>query len=126
MLDTIIKESTYCFNSASPASAACIRFLPSKVNGFVTIPTVKAPSSFAIFANNGAAPVPVPPPKPVVTNTISLPLIASRISFSLSCAARLPISGFAPAPRPFVTSRPKIILFLTRELFNTDKSVFAT
>ena len=118
LLDTIIKESTYCFSSARPSSAEFILFFPSKVNGFVTIPTVNAPSSFAIFANIGAAPVPVPPPSPVVINTISLPLMASRISFSFSWAARLPISGFAPAPRPLVTSRPRTILFSTGEIFS--------
>ncbi len=47
---------------------------PSKPNGFVTMPTVSAPSSRAMRATTGAAPVPVPPPSPAVMKTMSAPL----------------------------------------------------
>ena len=39
----------------------------------MTIPTVSAPMSLAIWAMIGAAPVPVPPPMPQVTKTRSAP-----------------------------------------------------
>ena len=76
---------------------------PSKSNGRVTTPTVSAPISLlAISAMTGAAPVPVPPPSPAVTNTMSAPLSASLISSRDSAAAPKPTSGLAPAPRPLV------------------------
>ena len=56
-----------------PFSACARRRLPSKENGLVTTPTVKAPISLATSATIGAAPVPVPPPMPAVTNTMSAP-----------------------------------------------------
>ena len=40
---------------------------------FVTTAIVSAPSSQARLAITGAAPVPVPPPRPVVTKTMSAP-----------------------------------------------------
>ena len=83
-----------------------IRLLASNLNGFVTIPTVRIPSSFDISATAGAAPVPVPPPIPHVTNTISAPFIISVISSRFSSAAAFPTSGFAPAPRPLVSFSP--------------------
>ena len=64
------------------------------------------PISFAIRAITGAAPVPVPPPIPAVTNTISAPLRACASSSWLSSAAFSPISGFAPAPSPLVSFSP--------------------
>ena len=60
----------------------------------------KAPISRIILAITGAAPVPVPPPKPVAIKTISYPASNSLISSSLSTAAFLPCSGSAPAPKP--------------------------
>jgi hypothetical protein len=67
-----ISVSTFWDSSSMPCSAWLRRRRPSKLNGFVTIPTVSAPiSSRAISATTGAAPVPVPPPSPAVTNTIS-------------------------------------------------------
>ena len=76
------------------------------MNGFVTTPIVKIPISFAKPATIGAAPVPVPPPIPHVTNTISAPLKTSDISVLLSSADCAPISGFAPAPNPLVIFSP--------------------
>jgi hypothetical protein len=52
------------------ASANFMRRWPSKWNGLVTTPTVRMPSSLAARAITGAAPVPVPPPMPAVTNTM--------------------------------------------------------
>ena len=42
-----IKESTCCFIFSMPNWACCIRFLPSKENGTVTIAIVKISNSFA-------------------------------------------------------------------------------
>jgi hypothetical protein len=66
----------------------------------VTIPTVKAQSSFATSATIGAAPVPVPPQSPQVINTISAHSKACLISSLDSSADFLPISGLAPAHKP--------------------------
>ena len=60
-------------SATTPCSACVFRFVPSNLNGVVTIPTVSAPRSRAIFATTGAAPVPVPPPSPAATNTMSEP-----------------------------------------------------
>ena len=67
-----------------PFSACARRRLPSNANGLVTTPTVNAPISLAHSATIGAAPVPVPPPIPAVTNTISAPSRAFIISSRLS------------------------------------------
>ena len=72
----------------------------------MTTPTVNAPNSFAILATIGAAPVPVPPPIPEVTNTISAPSKAASILSFVSSAALRPTSGLAPAPNPFVSFSP--------------------
>ena len=101
-----IRVSTAFFKFSIPFNALFILCLASKRNGFVTTPTVRIPISFAIWAITGAAPVPVPPPIPQVTNTISAPFNAWEISSWLSSAAFSPISGFAPAPSPFVSFSP--------------------
>src|SRR3954462_11760716 len=54
--------STSRASSSTPRSAWSPRRAPSNENGFVTMPTVSAPTSRAIRATTGAAPVPVPPP----------------------------------------------------------------
>src|SRR5437762_270259 len=61
-------------------------------------------------ATTGAAPVPVPPPMPAVTNTMSAPSSAFAMSSRDSVAAWRPISGFAPAPRPRVSAAPVLVL----------------
>ena len=101
-----IKVSTLSFKRSIPESALTIRCFASNLNGFVTTPTVRIPCSFAIFATTGAAPVPVPPPIPQVTNTMSAPFTAEESSSILSSAAFSPISGCAPAPSPFVSFSP--------------------
>ena len=65
--------STFSFNCWMPCSAWTERLRPSKVNGLVTTPIVRAPRLFAISATTGAAPVPVPPPLPAVMKTMSAP-----------------------------------------------------
>ena len=89
-----------------PASAFFWRRRPSNVKGRVTTPTVRAPISRAHSATTGAAPVPVPPPMPAVTKTMSAPCSDCRMSSRLSSAACSPISGRAPAPRPRVSFSP--------------------
>ena len=101
-----IRVSTQLFNFSMPWIALFIRVFDSKRNGFVTTPTVRIPISFAIFATTGAAPVPVPPPIPQVTNTISAPFNAWANSSWFSSAAFSPISGLAPAPSPLVSFSP--------------------
>jgi hypothetical protein len=70
------------------------------------MPTTMAPWSFAIWATTGADPVPVPPPIPAVTKTRSADSMRlSRVGRAIS-AARFPMSGYPPAPRPFVRDFP--------------------
>ena len=101
-----ISVSHWLRSSSMPVSACTWRRLPSKENGRVTTPMVSAPSLRAMLATTGAPPVPVPPPSPQVTKTMSAPLSTSSISSRWSSAAFLPTSGLAPAPRPRVSSRP--------------------
>ena len=69
--------STIPRSSWMPASAWRMRRGPSNWNGLVTQATVSAPSSLAIAATTGAAPVPVPPPIPAVMKTMSAPVRVS-------------------------------------------------
>ena len=101
-----MRVSTSSRRPAMPDSAWLARRRPSKVNGRVTTPMVRAPRPRAIRATTGAPPVPVPPPSPAVTKTMSAPLRTSSISSAWSSAAFLPTSGSAPAPSPRVSSRP--------------------
>src|SRR5207244_13564292 len=82
------------------------RLRPSNRNGFVTIPMVRAPMSRAICAMIGDAPVPVPPPMPQVTNTMSALWSECSTSSRFSSIAWRPISGRAPAPSPRVSFLP--------------------
>ena len=68
-----ISVSTSRASSSTPRSAWSPRRAPSNENGFVTMPTVSAPTSRAMRATTGAAPVPVPPPEPAAMNTMSEP-----------------------------------------------------
>ena len=79
LLGITISVSTAVSRRSMPSIACRARFLPSKPNGLVTTPTVSAPQSRAIWAITGAAPVPVPPPMPAVTNTMSAPAIRSAM-----------------------------------------------
>ena len=98
--------STFCFSRSMPSAAFLALTFPSKLKGFVTTAMVRAPSSLAHCAATGAAPVPVPPPMPAVTNTMSAPVKAFVRSSLDSSAACSPTSGFAPAPRPLVSFSP--------------------
>ena len=98
--------STSLRSRSMPISACDALRLPSKPNGLVTTPIVSAPRDRATFATTGAPPVPVPPPSPAVTKTMSAPLRTSSISSRWSSAALAPTSGLAPAPSPRVSSRP--------------------
>ena len=61
----------------------------------------------AIYALVAALrPVPVPPPRPAVTKTMSAPSKRLKILSVSSIAAFRPISGFAPAPSPLVSFSP--------------------
>ena len=105
-LGMTMRVSTSSRRLAMPSSAELARRRPSKANGRVTTPMVSAPSERAMRATTGAPPVPVPPPSPAVTKTMSAPLRTSSISSAWSSAAWWPTSGLAPAPRPRVSSRP--------------------
>ncbi len=91
---------------SNPYWAFSILFCPSTVKGNVTIPMTRAPCFFARSATTGAAPVPVPPPRPQVIKTISESPMRFFISCSDSLAACSPILGLLPAPRPCVNSLP--------------------
>ena len=106
LFSTTINASTFFFILAIPFSAFSLLLLPSNTNGFVTIPTVKIPIFLANSHTTGAAPVPVPPPIPAVTNTISAPSNNFFIFSSSSLAAISPNKGFEPAPNPFVVFFP--------------------
>ena len=122
-LGITIRVSTLSLRRSMPRSALSIRAFPSNLKGFVTTPTVRIPISLAIFATTGAAPVPVPPPIPQVTNTISAPLRACAISSELSSAAFSPISGLAPAPFPPVSFSPICMVVGAWQLDRTCLSV---
>ena len=94
-----------------PQSALSVRLRPSTENGMVTTASTRAPASDASLATKGAAPVPVPPPRPQVTKTMSAPEMCLRSSSSASLAASSPMWGSAPAPRPLVHRRPMSILW---------------
>ena len=103
----MIKESTCSFKFSIPFCACSFLIFPSKLNGVVTIPTVRISISLAIFAITGAAPVPVPPPIPAVIKTILVLIFSiALISSVLSIADSDPISGLAPAPSPSVKFTP--------------------
>lgn len=105
----VMSVSTFSFKRSYHSIACIARRCHSNVNGFVTTHTTRAPRDFAISAITGAAPVPVPPPRPVVINTISAPARACLISSLDSSAAFFPTSGFQPAPRPRVVDLPIFI-----------------
>mmetsp|Transcript_25354 Transcript_25354/g.45738 ORF Transcript_25354/g.45738 Transcript_25354/m.45738 type:complete len:290 (+) Transcript_25354:610-1479(+) len=108
LFETMITVSTFCLNR-SIASVACLILLrPSNANGLVTMATVNAPLSLLISATTGAAPLPVPPPIPLVMKHRSAPATMALISSRDSSAARRPMSGSPPAPRPRVTEEPML------------------
>ena len=113
-------------SSSIPFSATPCLLTPSKAKGSVTTATVSTPSSRAILATTGIAPVPVPPPMPAVKNSISALPIASIILSLLSSAAARPTEGSAPAPNPLVRLLPSSITFSESYLASACKSVLMT
>ena len=107
----VIRVSTLALSSSADFSAISLRRAPSKLNGLVTTPIVSAPCSLAISATTGAAPEPVPPPRPAVMNTMSESARASAILSRSSSAARAPMVASPPAPRPRVILSPMRILW---------------
>ena len=105
-LGITINVSTCSFKALMPCSAAADRLWPSKPKGRVTTPMVNAPTSLAMRATTGLAPVPVPPPMPHVTNAMSAPFNTAYKSSDDSSAAFAPCSGLPPAPRPRVSLSP--------------------
>ena len=123
-LGMTMRVSTLSESVSMPLMADWERLRPSKVNGLVTTPTVRAPTSFlAMSATTGAAPVPVPPPSPAVMKTMSAPARAALISSWLSSADSRPTSGLAPAPRPLVMSVPMWTLMSASEIASACASV---
>jgi len=125
-LGMITSESTCFFSSRTPASALARRSLPSRVKGLVTTPTVRAPISLATSAMTGAAPVPVPPPRPAAMKIMSAPDRTSASCSRFSAAASLPTEGSAPAPSPLVSCDPICILTGAFDMRRAWASVFAT
>mmetsp|Transcript_1643 Transcript_1643/g.5493 ORF Transcript_1643/g.5493 Transcript_1643/m.5493 type:complete len:284 (-) Transcript_1643:233-1084(-) len=123
-LDTTMSVSTSPSRRSMASMAWRDRLRPSKPKGFVTTPTVSAPSSLATDATMGAAPDPVPPPMPAVTKTMSAPDSAAAISARDSSAAASPCDGLPPAPKPRVVSRPMFIVFPARLRESACASVF--
>ena len=123
---TTMMASTFSLSLFKPAMELTTLFLPSKVNGRVTIAITNAPASRAIRATTGAAPVPVPPPIPAATKTMFASLTISRISSALASAAFSPISGSPPAPKPPVISWPKIKRWRDLLVLKACLSVLAT
>src|SRR5208282_4911597 len=124
-LGMTITVSTQATSSARACSACTMRRLPSKENGLVTTATARAPISLASEATTGAAPEPVPPPRPAVMNTMSAPSSTSMIFSVSSSAALRPMSGFAPAPSPFVSFAPICSFTGAAESWSACWSVFA-
>ena len=118
--------STHSRSASRPRSACACRFRPSNLNGLVTTATVSAPSSLARLAMTGAAPVPVPPPSPVVTKIMSAPSSDWMILSVSSSAACRPTFGSAPAPSPFVSLLPICSLIVAGLVRSACRSVLAT
>ncbi|MFZ5341980.1 MAG: hypothetical protein ACOZBL_05715 [Patescibacteria group bacterium] len=110
----IINVSTDCFNFSKPSNAFSSLFFHSKLNGFVTIHTVKIHISFAIDAITGAAQVQVHHHIQAVTKTISVSWKSFLISSTFSSADFLQTSGFAHAQSHLVIFKPILILFSAR------------
>ncbi len=85
---------------------------------------VRAPTSFAISATTGAAPVPVPPPIPAAINTMSQPFKRSYRSSRDSCAASRPMEGSPPTPRPRARRSPILTFSGTSRCIRCCASVF--
>jgi hypothetical protein len=90
----------------------------------VTTATVSASSSLASEAITGAAPVPVPPPRPGGDEDHVGALQQFDDASVFSSAAWRPISGLEPAPRPLVILAPSCSLLGTWHAESAWMSVF--
>src|SRR5919202_5280521 len=118
-----ISASTLSRSRVRPSSAALRRLKPSKPNGSVTTATVSARAWRAMSAMIGAAPVPVPPPRPAVRKIMSAPSITSVRASRLISAARSPACGSPPAPRPLAARPPIGILRMAEDICSACASV---
>ena len=107
-----MRVSTFSRRRWMPSSAWFERRRPSKANGRVTTPMVRAPRPLAVSAMTGAAPVPVPPPLPAVMKTMSAPFSTSSISSRCSSAAMRPTSGSLPGTEPTGQGAPDVELYV--------------
>ncbi len=111
LLLSITTTVSQCFRISTKAALA-YSFRPfSMRKGVVTTPTVIAPFLLAISATTGAAPVPVPPPKPVVMKTMSILESKSSIRLRDSSIAALPSLGSPPTPIPLASFSPTKIFW---------------
>ena len=108
----IITVSAADLSFSKPFSAFSLLLIPSAEKGIVATATVNAPAFLANLAMIGAEPVPVPPPSPQVTNTMSAPSSSSLSSSSVSSAHSSPTEGSPPAPNPPHVCFPKRIFLL--------------
>ena len=119
------RVAAVAWSSSIASRACCIRRRPSKEKGFVTIPTVRQSAAFASSATTGAAPEPVPPPIPAVTNTMSTPDTSVSMSPAASIADARPTEGTPPAPSPRAALRPSWIVVSASDADSACTSVFA-
>jgi len=103
-------------NFCKPNSALSTLAL-SILKGIVTVPITIDPVSLATLATTAAEPVPVPPPIPAHTKTMSAPARDSLIWLIASFAASSPTFGNPPAPSPLVRSLPSKN-FLSASMFS--------
>src|SRR5439155_310828 len=116
----VITVSAESRSLSRPHSALSIRSLPSPRKGNVTTAIVRAPISFARRATYPQLPVPVPPPSPQVTKTISAPWTMARNSSSASRAATSSsIEFIAPPAEPARSSHPARWARIRRTLFKS-------
>ncbi len=120
----VIVVSTFSTSLSRPSSAMRARREPSNANGLIAVATVSAPICFASDAITGAAPVPVPPPKPVTRKTMSASPSSSVRSSVFSKADCFPTSGFEPVPWPWVVRWPICNLVVAEQVCKACSSVF--
>ena len=108
--------------------ACAILLFPSKLNGLVTIATVKAPRPCAISAITGAdKSTPMVEAFHEVDNVLHRGVQSISDLIAVTGLINLdPTSGRPPAPKPAEIFEPIWILVSAFEQFNTCKSVLAT
>ena len=105
-LGIVMTVSTHSRSDSRPFSACTWRFLPFELERLGDHGDGQRAELAGEAGDDGRRAGPVPPPSPVVTNTMSAPPSAG-ISLSVSSsAAWRPTFGSAPAPRPLVSLPP--------------------